>query len=493
MKQPTEGLGLRTLAGNIAFTMLTQILLLGVNVGLAAMRGRWLGAEEFGILALALLLPKMLGSGLSLGLPRANIYYVARGEVSIAQALRVNLATWLIVCALGTLICAALIAGPGEALLPGVSCRLLWMTLPFFFASVLCALLVSLLQAVEDFRRCNLAQFCNALSVLVFTAIAFFGLGTGVGGTLVAQGIGGFVGAGVALYGVQHHIRRQHGQPPMAGFLRASLGYGWKSALTGWAAFLNRRADLYLVAWFLSGASMGIYALALTIGELLTMLAQTIGITALPRLAGLHCRPEALRQLTPLVSRFVLLATLAEIILLILFGRPVLTLVFGNEFTPAFEVVLWLLPSFLVANTVQIIGHDLAARGRPGLNLVRWTIHLPIKILLAVILIPRFGLTGAACAGSTSAVLVGALTLAIYARISGNRWWRPLLLERSDWELLRRATAGMAGRARPGKNPGPATIGTPHYQPSKDRQQDDAATTAVAPTPPPTTAPYVGQ
>ncbi|WP_269851929.1 oligosaccharide flippase family protein [Methanosarcina horonobensis] len=50
-------------------------------------------------------------------------------------------------------------------------------------------------------------------------------------------------------------------------YTKECLGYGWKAHLSNILAFVNYRADLFLVNFFLTPAATGIYLIAVQIAE----------------------------------------------------------------------------------------------------------------------------------------------------------------------------------------------------------------------------------
>ncbi|MDX8399669.1 MAG: polysaccharide biosynthesis C-terminal domain-containing protein, partial [Gallionellaceae bacterium] len=83
--------------------------------------------------------------------------------------------------------------------------------------------------------------------------------------------------------------------------------------------------------------------------------------------------------------------------------------------------------------------NDLAARGLVGINLALGVFVLLVNTLGNLLLIPSYGIAGAAIATSFAAVANLVLRLIIHQRITETRWWRFLLILPEDFQRLKMA------------------------------------------------------
>ncbi len=83
-----------------------------------------------------------------------------------------------------------------------------------------------------------------------------------------------------------------------------------------------------------------------------------------------------------------------------------------------------------------MFSNALIASTSPGLSSVGPVVSLVVGVALDIVLIPRFGATGAAAAASTAFLAGGAVALAVYARRSPFAWKALLLPRREDLDLL---------------------------------------------------------
>jgi O-antigen/teichoic acid export membrane protein len=114
----------------------------------------------------------------------------------------------------------------------------------------------------------------------------------------------------------------------------------------------------------------------------------------------MHQDPNARLRLTNKAFAVVLCLTAAAAILSVVGLHWLLEPVFGIEFVCAFSPFLWLLPGVLAGAGARVQANCIAAAGKPEWNMyvAIWVVSL--NILGNIILIPIWGIDGAAMATS---------------------------------------------------------------------------------------------
>lgn len=181
-------------------------------------------------------------------------------------------------------------------------------------------------------------------------------------------------------------------------------------------------SDLLVVGLMLSAEDLGHYAGAVRLFMFLMSLASAYFIVLLPRLA--RRRAEAGRALAVEIAsslRRVLLPAMAVVALMAWLARPLLT----HLFTPSFGAATVALRLLMLALLANLIGRHfrqvLLVSDRQVLDLRATALAAGVHVAFKVVLVPLFGLTGAALG-----TLVGELTLMAIL------WWaaRPELSTR---------------------------------------------------------------
>jgi O-antigen/teichoic acid export membrane protein len=421
---------------NVTGTLARQLLVILLGLASAIILARVLGPEGNGLYALSILLPTILSTFLNLGAAQANVYFIGRGTIDVRNALFANLWLWLILSVLGILFSAVTIWSRGDIFFPGVPLPLLWSGVAVFPLVLLQAFLISLLQGKQDFRRFNTVSIIAPGVMLILLLAMVWGLSMGVPGALLAYGLGYLVALALTIWSVWIHCQLDVRDLSPFLYAKQCIGYGWKAHLSNILGFVNYRADIFLVNFFLTPALTGIYVIAVQIAERLWLLSQAVSTVLLPRLSELYQDEKTRRRLTPVIARWVFLATFFAAVSLALVAKPLIILLFGLKYINATSALIWLLPGIILGSLSRILSNDIAARGKPELNMYVAFFVVSVNIIANIFLIPMMGIKGAALATTIAYSVNTIAKLCLYARLSGNIWWQPLLLDRTDIALI---------------------------------------------------------
>ena len=97
-----------------------------------------------------------------------------------------------------------------------------------------------------------------------------------------------------------------------------------------------------------------------------------------------------------------------------------------------------------------MLSNDIAGRGRPILNTYIGMLTLAINVVLNLVWIPKYAITGSAWASTVSYSAQRVSSLFLYCRLSGDHchWTKVLLPQRGDWALYWRMGLALGQWAR---------------------------------------------
>lgn len=432
-----HGLGLRSLSLNFAATLVRQVGAGLLGLITAAIIARVYGPEGNGVFAIALLLPGMLGILLSFGIASANVYFIASNQVTIREAVRANLRFCLWMTVIGLLVGVLVVLWKGNEFFPGVGRQLLWLALPIFPIALLSGFLTSLFQGLQEFRTYNRLLVIQPILLLgSVSLVALSGnksLGLLIGVQLVTSFIV-LVATVLALYRLS--LASVEESPTTGDYSKRAINYGWKAHLGGILAFLNYKADIFLVNFFMTPVAAGVYVVIVALAERLWLISGAVSTVLLPRLSQLSSDEESRKRLTPLISRLVLVVTLVCGFVLAFIAHPLILLLFGSQYLDGVLPLLILLPGIVMLGVAKVWANDIAARGRPEINMYISLVVIIVNIIGNVTLIPRYGLSGAAAATTVSYLICSLITLFIYARMTSNNWITAIFVSSADMNAL---------------------------------------------------------
>jgi O-antigen/teichoic acid export membrane protein len=222
--------------------------------------------------------------------------------------------------------------------------------------------------------------------------------------------------------------------------LKESFSYGLRGYASILANAVTRRIDYLFIASLAGAEALGYYTVAVSMAEILLAVPEAFSRPFLPIYFGLADRDA--KRFTPLVIRSVLLVMLLLCLGTAVGGKAVILVLYGRSFMPAFLPMILLLPGVLALSIYPFLKVDLFNRNRPGM--VSWNslFAMGCNVALNFLLIPSWGIVGAAVSSSLAYGLSTAGLLVRFARLSGTPWREILIVRRADlgplWERLRR-------------------------------------------------------
>jgi O-antigen/teichoic acid export membrane protein len=233
--------------------------------------------------------------------------------------------------------------------------------------------------------------------------------------------------------------------------LRDQVRFGVQGQIGNLMQLLNYRLDSFIVLLFVNATGVGFYAVANSMTQGIWFVANAVAVVLLPRLTG--AREEDAARLTPLVCRHTLLISALAAAGLAVVSPVLVEALFGGEFSAAVVPLLWLLPGTVALSGSKILASYIFSQGKPLINSYITLASLAVTLAADFILIPPFGVEGAAVASSLAYSTHLALSLVMYRRISGQSIMDALFVRSSDVRLYLEVARGWSARLVPQRGP----------------------------------------
>lgn len=426
-----------------------QILAILIGLVTSALMARGLGTQLQGLYSLTLLLPLTLISFTNLGISSSTVYYAAHEDYDAATTLHGTLYMTLILGLIS--LAGGWLVGVffRESLFPGATTQFLSIAALITPLLLLKMNLSAILQGFQDFKRYNLAEIIAQVSMLAFVILFIWVFPLGVVGALLAFLLSNLSATLVMAYfllkntGVRALLRMR----PNLHFVRDSLSYGMRSYLSDMIAFLNLRADKYLLNIFAGAPALGIYDVAVQIGEKLWIVSRAIGTVLFPRIASMEQDETNRVRLTLFMVRNVFWASALTALVVLPFLNLGIRLLYGNSFIEAAPGVALLLPGIVSLSASRLLSFDMSGRGKPQINAYAAFFSFVINVLCNVILIPKMGLRGAAISSSISYTSTFILRSILFCRETGASWQSIILPNQHDLAVWQRLIRSLTQKA----------------------------------------------
>jgi len=204
-------------------------------------------------------------------------------------------------------------------------------------------------------------------------------------------------------------------------WLRRHAGFGMRGFLTGVLGEMNTRVDVIMLGFFADNAMIGVYSFSAMLAEGFAQLSVVVRQNMDP-LIGRHVARGTLAELPVLTRRVRRIFAPAMVVLAVLFSAGYVAVLWWFDVPAQWQtgaLVLAILLGALAANaTYRPFLGILIQGGRPGVNTILVAALVVMNILLNAVLIPWFGLPGAAVA--TGLVFIAE---AVAIRMLARRLW----------------------------------------------------------------------
>jgi O-antigen/teichoic acid export membrane protein len=171
---------------------------------------------------------------------------------------------------------------------------------------------------------------------------------------------------------------------------------------------INQQTDVLMLGAIKGNDTAGIYTVLGRGSQLIQFIVGAFSAATAPTLAQLYCDQDMpqLKRVLKNSARMVLLASFGVTSFLILFGHQFLS-IFGSEFTRGNLALTILSVGYLLSSFMELGGLLLLMSGNERDTATATGLTAGLNVILNALLIPQFGLEGAAAATSISLICRG--------------------------------------------------------------------------------------
>lgn len=387
---------------------------------------RWMGAAEYGVYAYAFTWANLLSVLATLGFTTGSLRFVPE---YLAKEDWAHLRGFIRRVRQLVLLAGVLLAGVGGVLL-------LWLrplqmsTAALLLGMILVPLLALMsvqMEMVRGTRRIALAyappMVVQPTLALVVAFLVLNALGGLTGAAAIgASGLSLLLVLGVQGWGLVHALPR--------GVALASPSYEtaqwWRVSfpllLVSGSLIVLNQADILMLGIFLGPKEAGIYTAATKTAALVSFVLVAVNAVVAPMISELHTKGDrkGLQAVVRTATRWMFWPSLGAVLGLLLFGKTVLGL-FGPEFGEGYWALALLAFGQLVNASVGPVGYLVSLTGHQDLSARVYGMSALVNAGLNALLIPMWGLVGAALATMVTMVLWNVWLYSLVRRLLGIR------------------------------------------------------------------------
>jgi O-antigen/teichoic acid export membrane protein len=418
---------IRDLAKQTSGVFAQQIANAVLSLALTVVVARLLGPERQGVYVIGVLVSILLSTLFEGGVSTATVYFVSQQRFTIGTALRHNFILAWIWGAIGIGVFLLFFGAFGSVWLPNISWDLLTISLVSVPFMLLHGYVLASVQAQQRFSVYNILALLPRAILLLGIVCAALVTSLSAKTAMLCYTFSAIMSACVAW--VWLLVSSPPGVWFAQDYYRNIAHYGLQAYAGNVLSYLSYRIDQLILNAMTSSVNVGLYAVAVGIGERLWMFSQTASVVIFPRVSKLQA--ESTSESTR-VARWMVLLMVLLCIAVALLARPLVRLLFGEAYLGCVPALWMLLPGIVAISQARILSTSISARGKPFAHVGIGLISLSVNIAGNLYLIPHWQIIGASLASSLSYVLYAMLVSALYCRLF-NVSWRELLVRRSPW------------------------------------------------------------
>ncbi len=410
----------RKFAFDVGWVLVSSLVTLLIGFLLRIVLARWLGAEDLGLYTMVITIQAIAAFVATVGIPLALIKYVAEYKDARDKLIQTTSAAFISSIIFGLLVGILLYTLSGTLAglfdMPELARLLKILAFAFPFASIL----QTLLGLFNGLRQMKTFAYVIVLRsfLMTFFIVTFVWLGFGVEGAvwgIVLSVVGGCI---FGLYSSRRFLHiNLHG---LLQGVKRLVSFGSQVFVADALGLVLAYTDIMLIGYFLSAEDVGYYGIAISASALFLLIPQAIQRITYPATSEYWSQNKH-QSLSILIDKSM---KYSACILLPLglgvgfFSRELITGIFGQEFLyAALPLCVLLIARVIRGSTIVPVGASFAGVGRPDIPLKLSGISAGANVGLNILLIPPFGILGAAIATTTSLLLGTAIGLSLIPKI----------------------------------------------------------------------------
>jgi len=377
---------------------------------------RVLGPEQRGIFAAALVLPTTVAAFLDLGVSVSNVYFLNKsGRPGV---LFIN---GMVFCSLMSLVFVAVC---GAAFLLGIQKHYyqdvddpwtIWLALSTAVLLIFQVFLRQFLRGLHSYNTPVASRIYHDVLRLAGILALLYLFNITVAALILIAFLALLIVNVYLLGALLRKISLAGARPDFAQF-KQSLSYGLRHFLGNVLNRLNTKIDLLILAPFLEKEVLGVYAVAVALGQIMNFVPWAAGFVLYPKLAREHDKNRKREILSHCVTADLLLLLPAWLAFAVL-GKWIVVTLYGEAYREVYVLTTILMGGSVLLSVVGLINKYFSGTGRPELSSLARLLNLPVKAAALYFLCRYFGVVGASLSFAVSSFVLLLITSGVYGRI----------------------------------------------------------------------------
>ncbi|UCD49587.1 MAG: oligosaccharide flippase family protein [Phycisphaerales bacterium] len=417
---------------DLKYTVIAKVMSMALLVGVQSCLAWWLGAAGRGEYAVCQVFASLLTVFCALGCDTASVYFVSSQRFSISEGV-IHAAVCVAVSSVVAITFGLILRTLPVGFFSKASQDAFGLALASIPTALMSLILLQLLTAVRMFRWFAVLSILQIATHLCCVCVFVGYFSWGVKGALWAIIVRDVLIVTAALTLLRVKLGMSWAQPTL-GKLYKMYHYGTRYYFGKISNRVNARLGTMILAFFATKEQIGLFDVAHQLTAQVITVPDSLSTVLLPRMC------QAGKNRADTIARAVrMTAAVCGSLLLVLcvFARPIITILFSRDFLAAVPLVRILSLGVLVRCTCKLFVPYLIGSNRPGTVSVSVVAGVAVNILSLIVLLPSLGLSGAAVANSLGYAVSSLLLARGFVNHSGTRLSRVFRYQPSDFRMLK--------------------------------------------------------
>lgn len=419
------------LAGSITFLISSLIIYLA-RFATSVVVARTLGVEGKGTYTLVLLIGGLLPMFFSLGINGSITYLTASRKFTASHLFLFALFSSLVLSIVGgILFYLAFNAFLATTFLEGIGDLEIILVILALPINLITLFLSSIIFGKQQLSAYNLVNILRVVSNLALQILSSINQG-GVPGAIFAWFFSNVMAFIVTIWFLRHEYPTQIFFPRQ--ITTPALSFGVKNYTANLLSLFNYRLDSFLVNYFSGPLNVGLYSVSVSTAELIWYVPNAISSALFPKSSTLDKQQAA--KITAQACRQTLMVSGLLTLAFAFAGPFLIPFIYGVSFLDSTPAFLWLLPGIFSISLSKIISANLSGSGKPQYATYTSATTLVVTIILDTMLIPSFGIVGAAIASSIAYITSACLAVWWFHKETEISFSEVILPQKTDITIL---------------------------------------------------------
>lgn len=189
------------------------------------------------------------------------------------------------------------------------------------------------------------------------------------------------------------------------------LSYSWPLVFSGIISNIFNWTDSFIIGYFNTVSDVGYYNVATTFANLFSLVPAIIISIFYPLAVKefSNNKLDLIKDLSKQITKWILIINLPVLIILILFPGAIINILFGSNYLIASNALKVLSVGMFIMSVLTISVDLISMKGKSKIILTNIIFVSILNFIFNLILVPRYGIDGAAFSTATSIIILGIL------------------------------------------------------------------------------------